>query len=76
MLARSLQILQSHIKYTFNKTRSLFPAKIPFDTVSWILEMLKAIMKIKKDLDLWGDEDEISEEELLCSYFQVSAEHF
>ncbi len=55
MLEHALDILHRNVEYTFKKIRKLCPAKINFDTITWILEMLTAaeaelIAKISRGL--------------------------
>ena len=70
MLLKALNLLQERVEYTLKNTKLLCPKNLPFDTVSWILEIIKAIMRIKKDLGIW-DETQPSEEELICGLIKV-----
>ena len=71
MLKNALNLIHEHIGHTLRNARKLFPSKIPFDVVSWILEMLKAIIKMKKDLGMENDNDLETEDQQICNYFQV-----
>ncbi len=70
MLEHALDILHRNVEYTFKKIRKLCPAKINFDTITWILEMLTAILKIKEYLGLLEDDD-CTVEKLVRGYIEV-----
>ena len=70
MLIVSLNLLHESIEYTLKNTKILCPKKMPFDTVSWMLEMLKAIIKIKMDLGIW-DDGQPPEKEIICRLIKV-----
>ena len=71
MLTKALNLFQENIEHTLKNTRLLCPKKMPFDTVSWMFEMLKAIIRIKTDIRIW-DESEPSEQELIRRLIKVS----
>ncbi|XP_065072021.1 uncharacterized protein LOC135696529 isoform X2 [Rhopilema esculentum] len=74
MLKNALNLIHEHIGHTLRNARKLFPSKIPFDVVSWILEMLKAIIKMEKDLGMENYDDLETEEQQIRNYFQEAVE--
>eukprot|EP00794_Sanderia_malayensis_P005673 gene5673-6369_t len=69
MLEHALDLLHRNIEYTFKKIRKLCPSKIQFDTISWILEMLNAVIQLKEDLGVL-DENATPINSLVRGYFE------
>ena len=70
MLIDALNLLQEKLEHTLKNIKLLCPKRMPFDTVSWMLEMLKAIIRIKMDLGIW-DETQPTEKEKICGLIKV-----
>lgn len=71
MLIEAINYLQERIEYTMKNIKLLCPNKLAFETISWMLEILKAMVKIKRDLGIW-EETQQSEEELIRCLVRVS----
>lgn len=70
MLIAAVALLQDCIEHTLKSIKLLCPKKLPFDTVSWMLETLRAIVRIQDDLGVRED-GQPTEEKCISDLFEV-----